>query len=45
VPKSVALWFNAPSGWLGGRRLLALLGDEPERVVDAARKTAGSVGF
>jgi hypothetical protein len=42
---SVALWFNTPSGWLGGRRPLAVLGDEPDRVVDAARKTASPIEF
>jgi len=40
---TVALWFNSPSGWLGGQRPLALFGDEPERVVDAARKTASPI--
>jgi hypothetical protein len=35
---TIALWLNAPSGWLGGRRPLEVLGDHPDRVVDAARK-------
>lgn len=40
---TVALWFQAPSGWLGGERPVDWLRDEPERVVDAAHKTAAPI--
>jgi hypothetical protein len=33
-----ALWFATPTGWLGGRRPVDLLDDEPEAVVEAARR-------
>lgn len=36
---TIALWLNAPSGWLGGERPLDLLAEQPDRVVEAARKT------
>jgi hypothetical protein len=32
-----ALWFTTANGWLGGRRPVDLLDDEPEAVVTAAR--------
>jgi hypothetical protein len=35
-----ALWWSAPSGWLGGRRPLEVLSEDPEAVVEAARRTA-----
>ena len=35
-----ALWWNAPSGWLGGRRPRELLDDDPAAVVEAARRAA-----
>jgi hypothetical protein len=39
-PWTVALWLDAPSGWLGGDRPLDIFGDDPERVVAAAERTA-----
>lgn len=42
-PWTVALWFRAPSGWLGGDRPMDRLRDEPERVVDAAHRTAAPI--
>lgn len=44
-PWALALWLDAPSGWLAGRRPLELLATEPDRVVEAARKTTAAVGF
>lgn len=38
-PWTVALWFHAPSGWLGGERPMDRLRHEPECVIDAARRT------
>jgi hypothetical protein len=35
-----ALWWTAPSGWLGGRRPLDVLDAEPEAVLEAARRSA-----
>jgi len=37
---AVALWLASPSGWLGGKRPVDLLRDEPERVIEAARRAA-----
>ncbi len=42
-PWTVALWFQAPSGWLGGERPMDRLRGEPERVVDAAHRTAAPI--
>lgn len=36
---TVALWLHAPSSWLGGDRPLDLLAEDPDRVIEAARKT------
>lgn len=44
-PWALALWLDAPSGWLGGSRPLDLLATEPDRVVEAARKATESVRF
>lgn len=33
-----ALWFVSPTGWLGGRRPVDLLDDDPDAIVDAARQ-------
>lgn len=33
-----ALWFAAPTGWLGGRRPVDVLADDPDAVVQAARR-------
>ena len=35
-----ALWFIAPSGWLGGRRPADLLDEDADAVVEAARREA-----
>jgi hypothetical protein len=35
-----ALWWNSPSGWLGDRRPLEVLDEDPNAVVEAARRTA-----
>jgi hypothetical protein len=35
-----ALWWTAPSGWLGGRRPIDVLDQDPEAVVEAARRAA-----
>lgn len=39
----IALWFTSPTGWLGGRRPVDLLRDEPEAVVQAAEREAGEL--
>jgi hypothetical protein len=41
----LALWFTASDGWLGGRRPVDLLKDEPERVVQAAEQEAAELVF
>jgi len=41
----LALWFTANDGWLGGRRPVDLLKDEPERVVEAAEHEAEELVF
>lgn len=41
----LALWFTASDGWLGGRRPVDLLKDEPERVVQAAEQGAAELVF
>jgi hypothetical protein len=33
-----ALWFATPTSWLGGRRPVDVLGDDPDAVVEAARQ-------
>jgi DNA-binding protein len=33
-----ALWFATPTGWLGGRRPVDVLDDDPEAIVEAARR-------
>jgi hypothetical protein len=38
------LWLTRPSGWLGGARPVDRLGDEPEKVVAAARDIGVSGG-
>jgi hypothetical protein len=38
-----ALWFTSPTGWLGGRRPVDLLREEPEAVVEAARREVGEL--
>ena len=37
-PWTVALWLNAPSGWLNGEKPIDLLARDPDRVVRAAYK-------
>jgi hypothetical protein len=34
----IALWFATPTGWLGGRRPVELLDEDPDVVIDAARR-------
>jgi hypothetical protein len=41
----LALWFTASDGWLGGRRPVDLLKDEPEQVVQAAEQEAAELVF
>jgi hypothetical protein len=36
----LALWFTAANGWLGGRRPVDFLENDPERVVQAAEREA-----
>jgi hypothetical protein len=43
-PWTVALWFDAPSGWLGGARPMDRLRAEPDRVVAAAERTVAPLG-
>jgi hypothetical protein len=38
-----ALWFTSPSGWLGGRRPVDLLSDQPDAVTDAASREVGEL--
>lgn len=38
-----ALWFTSSTGWLGGRRPVDLLNDEPAAVVSAAEREAGEL--
>ena len=38
-----ALWFTSPNGWLGGRRPVDLLDEEPEAVVAAAEREVGEL--
>jgi hypothetical protein len=39
----IALWFTSSTGWLGGRRPVDLLSDEPETVVAAAEREVGEL--
>jgi hypothetical protein len=41
----VALWFTAANGWLGDKRPVDLLADEPEQVVQAAEQEAAELIF
>jgi hypothetical protein len=41
----VALWFTTSSGWLGGRRPVDLLDEDPEAVVGAARHAVDAPDF
>jgi hypothetical protein len=38
-----ALWFTSPTGWLGGRRPVDLLDEEPDAVIEAARREIADV--
>jgi hypothetical protein len=38
-----ALWFAAPTGWLGGRRPVDLLDDDPEAVIEAAEREVSAI--
>lgn len=38
-----ALWFAAPTGWLGGRRPVDLLDEDPEAVIEAAEREAAPI--
>jgi hypothetical protein len=38
-----ALWFTTPTGWLGGRRPVDLLSEEPEAVLEAAAREVGEL--
>jgi hypothetical protein len=38
-----ALWFASPTGWLGGRRPVDLLDEQPDAVVEAARGEVSDV--
>lgn len=38
-----ALWFTSPTGWLGGRRPVDLLGEEPDAVGAAAEREVGEL--
>ena len=38
-----ALWFTSPNGWLGGRRPVDLLGEEPAAVAGAAEREVGEL--
>jgi hypothetical protein len=38
-----ALWFTSPTGWLGGKRPVDLLSDQPGAVVDAASREVGEL--
>jgi HSP20 family molecular chaperone IbpA len=41
----LALWFTKASGWLGGRRPVDLLDDEPQVVIEAANHEAAGIVF
>jgi hypothetical protein len=38
-----ALWFTAPTGWLGGRRPVDAIAEEPESVIEAAAREMGEL--
>jgi hypothetical protein len=38
-----ALWFTSPTGWLGGRRPVDRLSEEPEAVLEAAAREVGEL--
>jgi hypothetical protein len=38
-----ALWFTTPSGWLGGRRPVDAMGQDPESVIKAAAREVGEL--
>ena len=38
-----ALWFLSPTGWVGGRRPVDLLDEDPDAVVEAARREVADV--
>ncbi|HWF51616.1 MAG TPA: hypothetical protein VG294_13340 [Solirubrobacteraceae bacterium] len=38
-----ALWFATPTSWLGGRRPVDVLDEDPEAVTEAARREVGDV--
>jgi hypothetical protein len=38
-----ALWFVTPTGWLGGRRPVDVLDDDPDAVVEAARREVSDI--
>ena len=38
-----ALWFASPTGWLGGRRPVDLLDEDPEAVVEAAEREVSPI--
>jgi hypothetical protein len=38
-----ALWFASPTGWLGGRRPVDVLREEPDAVVEAAQREVGEL--
>jgi len=44
-PWALALWLHAPCGWLGGEKPLDLLATEPDRVIEAARRSTESIRF
>jgi hypothetical protein len=39
----MALWFVAPTSWLGGRRPVDLIDEDPDAVIDAARREASDL--
>ena len=39
----IALWFTSPNGWLGGRRPVDLLVDEPDLVLEVAEHEVGEL--
>jgi hypothetical protein len=38
-----ALWFTTPTGWLGGRRPVDAMSEEPESVIEAAEREVGEL--
>jgi hypothetical protein len=39
----IALWMTSPTGWLGGRRPVELLADEPSLALEAAEREVGEL--